>query len=226
MKINKTVLHIIKIINNSTLCKEFKKELKKSVNNNNGEFIIHLDECLEFLKNKGFNIRNITKDEDIKLKNYLIQYISQNISNFPFLITTEDYVILFDPLNTNVKFSKSELPKKPKIKDKNLYTAYIGFLDIRPYKKDKNGNNEPYGVNEHMGCLNFFSHQLSYKDCEIIVNLFEQENFDEIIRVYDKYFFIYPNVDKRIELEYIKNHRDKFKKLDSFITKVDPRDYV
>lgn len=107
----KKYVNYIPMIENSNLHEAFKNEIIESLNEQDGEIVVHLDDCLYVLKEFGFNVDDLTPDEDVKLENYLKKYIFECIPDFPYEIMTEDYCTIFEP-GIKYNFSPSHLPIK------------------------------------------------------------------------------------------------------------------
>jgi hypothetical protein len=222
MKLNNKY-NLRKYIKQSNIDDSFKEELLEDFET------IHLDNCLEFLKSQGFKTWNLSNKEDLKLDNYLKKYISECIPDYPFVITTEDYCVIYEP-NKIYSFSESDLPEKFKPKNiKNIYGIHFSFLDKRPYKKDKNGNNLPYNAlsMEHLGRQHWFSYLsnrddvvkgFSYEECEKVVEIINSGKWKQLD------FFRYFEKDKKETFDYILEHIDDFDFDGATIQKIDVAD--
>jgi len=174
------------MIKDSKLSKVFKDELisgiKDMIDNDEDYVICELDACMDFLKKSGFKTWNLSNDEDLKLENYLKKYFSDNLKNFSIPITTEDYVVLYEP-NKSYNYNVDQLPQKLPKNDTNLFILHLSLLGD-PYKH---------------GRQNFSSRPISKDDCEKIKEAFLDKDFDTIQSLFTLFNDNKSNFDAKIK---------------------------
>jgi hypothetical protein len=194
-------MSIFSLVENSNLCEDFKSQILDSLNDG-GDIIIHLDECLYFLQSEGINT---SEEDELKLVNYLKKYISENIPSFPYVITTEDYVVIFEP-DVQYDFSDDELPRKTVI-ETDLYSVNFSFLDLRKFKNKYHIVGGDYRVTP-LGRQHWFSFLgiggLSKEESEGVRDIIQNEEWDKLD--FKKYF----KNDKKDVFEFILKNIDSF----------------
>ena len=200
---------LIDYIENSKLYSLFKTEIITSLNNSQDNVIIHLDDCLHFLDQREFKVWGLSPEEDAKLENYLLKYLSEEIPDFPFEIITEDYVVLYEP-NEVYNFNENELPQKYKLPKLKLYYCDISYLT------------------EDCGTQHYSTNNFEIETWEGIISKFTIGDIDSIIEHFDL-FFKFNNCnhgeEKKELLRKIHSKEIKATMIKNVMNKTQPQDY-